>query len=264
MAKQSGLHQIRGKVGEHSYYRQSGVKSGLIRRINQGLSQRVKTSEEYANTRLNNAEFGNAADVAKIIGVNIYPKFRPMIVNFSQSKMTKGLLALIKQATGQWGRRGLSATDAQSVCDVINSLAKYEFSNLVSILSDEAGASAGLTRLTFGVDDNNLANLASIGASSLRVNIRFVTVYAGQYQDEPAKYVKSLSIKADERFEEFEESSDPTATIDTSIVTPNYAGTEKITLAIVVAMPIRTIAGTEHILQQYCSFRAIPTVMRTE
>lgn len=42
MAKQSGIHQIKGKVGEMSYYKQSGVSSGLIRSINPSMSGRVK------------------------------------------------------------------------------------------------------------------------------------------------------------------------------------------------------------------------------
>ena len=67
MAKQSGLHQLRGKVGEHSYYRQTGISSGLVRSINQGMSARVKNDEAFLNTRLNNAEFGQAGRIASVL-----------------------------------------------------------------------------------------------------------------------------------------------------------------------------------------------------
>ena len=122
MAKQSGLHQLRGKVGEHSYYKQTGVASGLVRSINQGMSARVKTSEEYANVRLNNAEFGQAGRIAKVLGQFITPKYRPMILPFSQSKMCKIILdAIKKDTTHPWGQRNLSENiNGINVC--INSL----------------------------------------------------------------------------------------------------------------------------------------------
>lgn len=97
MAKQSGLHQIRGKVGDFSYYKQSGVSAGIIRGINQGMSSRVKTGDEYANTRRNNKEFANACEIAASFGACVVPKWRPMFLTFSQAAIAKAVLSFIKE-----------------------------------------------------------------------------------------------------------------------------------------------------------------------
>ena len=83
MAKQSGIHQLRGKVGEMSYYRTKGVQDGVVRRINQGMSQRVKTGDEYVNTRLNNAEFKNANAIATAAFNSVNSRKRGMMRNFA-------------------------------------------------------------------------------------------------------------------------------------------------------------------------------------
>ena len=127
MAKQSGLHQIKGKVGEFSYYRQSGIANGLIRSINPAMSGRVKTGAEYANTRLNNAEFGQACRIAAQLISAITPKYRPMILPFSQAKLAKSVLDLIKQTDDTWGERNLDDPQAQSVSPLVNALAKNNF-----------------------------------------------------------------------------------------------------------------------------------------
>lgn len=106
MAKQSGIHQIRGKVGEMSYYQQSGVESGVVRRINQGLSSRVKTAPEFANTRLNNAEFKTAAQIAAAAGHSVIPAWRSMFRRFAQGSMVKRVQEAIKaDIVHSWGLR---------------------------------------------------------------------------------------------------------------------------------------------------------------
>lgn len=106
MAKQSGIHQIRGKVGEMSYYQQAGVNAGLVRRINQGLSDRVKTAVEYSNTRLNNSEFKTASLVGSAAGHSVIPAWRSMFRRFAQANMVKRLKELIKEDTAHlWGLR---------------------------------------------------------------------------------------------------------------------------------------------------------------
>lgn len=58
MAKQRGPHQLSGKINNLCYYTQKGVRGGLVRRINDGMSERLKVGEEFANTRLANSVFG--------------------------------------------------------------------------------------------------------------------------------------------------------------------------------------------------------------
>ena len=105
MAKQMGIHQIRGKVGERSYYKTKGVEAGISRSINQGLSARVKTDEAFANTRLNNAEFKNANAIASAAFRSVPNRKRGMMVNFAVAAMTKKALEAIKEGIGDWGAR---------------------------------------------------------------------------------------------------------------------------------------------------------------
>lgn len=246
MAKQSGLHQIRGKVGEHSYYKQTGVAAGLIRSINQGLSARVKTGGEYVNTRLNNAEFGQACRVAACLGRLVVPKYRPMILPFSQSKMAKMLLEIIKQDDGAWGTRNIHSGDAGSVIDIINSVSKNDF------------ASFGISR-----DDSDLvvdellfsSKLQAIDADGVQANILYCTLNVGKYRPADNVYIISTSRFNTEQHDFQDESSFE--------MTQNYpAGVpallaEKINFLVVVLMPYRTIDGTQHILQEHCAFAAI-------
>ena len=105
MAKQTGLHLIKGKVGEYSYYRSAGVDAPLMRRINQGMSARVKTGDEYANTRLNNAEFKNAQGLATFLFNAVPNRKASMTRRFAIAMMTKKGLEYIKDGSGNWGAR---------------------------------------------------------------------------------------------------------------------------------------------------------------
>lgn len=105
MAKQRGIHQLKGKVGGMSYYQQAGVSQGLVRRIPEGLSSRVKTADEYANTRLNNDEFKNANWIATFLFNAVPNRKASMMRRFAISAMTKRALEYIKAGSGQWGQR---------------------------------------------------------------------------------------------------------------------------------------------------------------
>lgn len=58
MAKQRGPHQLSGKINNLCYYSQKGVRGGLVRRINDGMSERLKSDEAFAATREANSVFG--------------------------------------------------------------------------------------------------------------------------------------------------------------------------------------------------------------
>lgn len=264
MAKQSGLHQLKGKVDGYSYYRQSGVNAGLMRRINEGMSARVKSSEEFANTRLNNSEFGNAADVAKVLASVIVPKFRPMFLNFSQAKLTKSLLSLIKQATGNWGQRALAATDVQAICDGVNLLAKNDFNEFCANFRSTAGEGQGDTSYNLAFDADVKNNLAAIGADGVRASVKCLTIYAGQYDSDIHAYVKSISKIEASQTEDYDASSMPTTlTDDTSVAPDSIEGTVALSITLAVLMPYREVNSTKYILQEKCTFKMIPTIIKT-
>lgn len=263
MAKQSGLHQIRGKVGEHSYYRQTGVSSGLIRSINQGMSARVKNDEAYANTRLNNQEFALAAEIAGRLGTFPQPKFRPMVLPFSQAKMAKNLLNLARTTSAAaWGWRGIGAADFSLVLKALNDTAKYPFENMISDLSASAtttsvGHESWLVNFEeqTGIEDL----LQSIGATGFYLKLIAVNVI---YTD-PVKSTltkgsfSSRTIKS--VVEDPNVESGLTDGIDiTDVATPaDPTSPDYHRVACVMVMPYREIAGDKNILQEYCSFMAI-------
>lgn len=250
MAKQSGLHQLRGKVGDHSYYRQSGVASGLVRSINQGLSARVKNDAAFANTRLNNAEFGQACRMAAVLGQLIYPKFRPMMLTFSQAKMAADLLEAIKVSSGSWGQRNLSANDVDTFLGALNRVRKNNPDDYGILLSSSQSGTITLTEDTLAFD----AKLAAIGADGYRINILCCSPWMGTYDAATNKYAPSYPL---------------VNTIEGDLDTDQRTFTETISyrpdpqagwpafvpkFLVLVVMPYRTINETAHILQEHCTY----------
>lgn len=252
MAKQSGLHQLRGKVGEYSYYRQTGIIPGLVRSINQGMSSRVKTSAEYVNTRLNNAEFGQACAIAGVLGKFVIPKYRPMVLPFSQSKMSRSLLEAIKNKTGNWGQRNLGPTDVESVIAALNLTHKNDPS--------EFGLVYSVSENQFVVSFNSTIfeqKLAAMGADGVDIRILACRPWIGTYSQIDGKYAKSYaraniyggslspendSVEVNYQFRPAPPTGWPATSVD---------------FIVVVMLPYRTINDVKHTLQEYCSFEAI-------
>lgn len=261
MAKQSGLHQIRGKVGEHSYYRQTGVSSGLIRSINQGMSERVKTSEEYANTRLNNTEFGAAGNVAGLLGQMVQPKFRPMVLPFSQSKMAKAILKVARQNTADWGKRVVTSDDTAKLCDILSSTSKRNPNEFVSLSVTRDSLTQATVGYAFTADQASL--MASLGITNLTVVATQFDLATGQwnplalematgyfYQRDSVRPVDNDGIVAG-----VENSGSETMEVNQFTPEANHSGHQ---IVVFVVLPSRQINGVAYILQEYCSFVAMP------
>lgn len=251
MAKQSGLHQIRGKVGEHSYYKQTGVAAGLIRSINQGLSARVKTGEEYANTRLNNAEFGQAARIAATLGRLVTPKFRPMILPFSQSKMARIILEDIKAKTGNWGQRDLGTGDVDTLVRALNSTSKNDFESF-GVFVDEDDQ---LVQKDANLFD---AKMQAIGADGVECVCASAVVGVGKWSASSDTYIVSLAKKNTATGVLSSEDDD----FNTEEFPTNYPSTTHTSFKIyvIIVMPYRTINNVKHILQESCSFGVIAAI----
>ena len=259
MAKQSGLHQIKGKVGEHSYYRQTGIASGLIRSINQGLSARVKTDAAYANTRLNNVEFGGACNVAGLLGGIVLPKFRPMVLPFSQSSMAKKILELVKASSGAWGQRSVTAADTEQLAAILSATSKRNPLEFLSLSLEDDGSGTGNVICGASWTAEQASLMASLGISSVAVKFAQYDVATGKYN------AVEFKIAAGYSFERV------TVELDASVVAGTaHSETDTMTvqsfstlpiftphqLIVAVVLPIREVNGTSHILQEYCSFKA--------
>lgn len=255
MAKQSGLHQIRGKVGEHSYYRQSGVSAGLIRSVNQGLSSRVKTGDEYANTRLNNAEFGAACNVAGELGKMVTPKYRPMVLPFSQSKMAKQVLELAKSHEGFWGRRTVTADDTPELAQVLTRMSKLDINDFMSLSLSRGSQTTASLEIAMTV--SQVQQMLDLGIDGFDYKATLYLLRSGLYSDTSDKILRgSLRVQYSETITEELSSGDPlssdvTLTVGVAPVLTHMVNHRFVT---VVVMPYRTINNVKYTLQEHCMF----------
>lgn len=259
MAKQSGIHQLRGKVGEMSYYRQSGVQQGLVRSINQGLSERVKTSQEFANTRLNNEEFKTATEFAAALLNGVVPIYRPMFNVFRNAKLSGKVLSIIKSNTGSWGSRIIAQVNASTVAQAMNEISKNRASDLfdIAVTADSTEISVA------GNASSSLRDvLSAIGANGVIVKAYDVAIYEGTPEragQERKKTLVRLGSAAEVDFSiddgsgtGFDMSLEPLVA-DLSILT----GRTPVYFVYTILMPYRTVNNVQHILQEACCYSIV-------
>lgn len=269
MAKQLGIHQIRGKVGGRSYYKTKGVEDGISRSINPGMSARVKNSDEYANTRLNNAEFGNANKIATAAFNSVNTRKRGMMRNFAIAAMTKVALEDIKQGTGVWGARKPATELDTLICDLLEKHAKGgaydgEFGSIVSIsLSD-----TGNYIVEFVISAEKAAELKALGIDGLMVVPSKCLAGEIIVDDLPRLYTGS-AIGTPTSFL-LDPSDEYGYDVNGSVSTPASVGmspngyTQALTdpkhgfYACVTFLPFRQQGANRYTLQEYCTFVAIP------
>lgn len=258
MAKQSGLHQIRGKVGEYSYYRQTGVAPGLLRGINSGLSSRVKTGDEYANTRLNNSEFGAACSVAGCLGKMITPKYRPMILPFSQSKMAKDILEIAKQKVELWGQRAVGADDSTELAQILTSTSKLSIGDYMRVTAVANSESA--IGVTVNLSVEQVQTLIDLGIDGIVFKINGHLLRSGQYSPVTNHILRSnVRPDGDTYFRIGLVSGQPFTGEQVLAVGANppvAPYTENVRICTVVAMPFRAVGGSDFTLQEFCMFTA--------
>lgn len=257
MAKQSGLHQIRGKVGEHSYYRQTGVNSGLIRGINQGLSSRVKTGDEYANTRLNNAEFGAACNVAGTLGRMVVPKYRPMVLPFSQSIMAKKILELAKAHPAFWGQRVVTSEDTPDLAQILSDTSKLRISDFMTCTVTRPSEGSAVVNLDLSL--SQVSSLISLGIDGLNFKASLYNVRTGQYSQDTGKILRSsLRLAVAQDNDETLTSNEPvSSSLDFTVgAFPTVTGFTNHRFIVVLIQPYRQVGNATYTLQEYCMFVA--------
>lgn len=176
MAKQSGIHGIRGKINGVSYY--SSKNGGqLIRKINEGMSSRVKTAKEYANTRLNNAEFGAAGSLAGAIVRPISQRWRFILDSIATGKLVKAIKAAMMQDTASpWGERVVPLTEMAHLQDVFNGFSKNEMpQEVVDVLQNHVTFAAATNTIevaaTAPLSDDEVQQLLDKGATHVSTKV---------------------------------------------------------------------------------------------
>lgn len=269
MAKQSGIHQIKGKIGEMSYYKTKGVTAGIIRSINQGLSERVKTGDEYANTRLNNAEFKNANAIATAAFNSVNTRKRGMMRTFAVANMTKRALEDIKQGTQKWGVR-MPVTELDTlICDMLENYAKSgkydgQFGTFqASTLDAQGETSVSISipaELQVGLMSEGIDGLQLVASRCLAGEIvvdNLPRLFAGNaiYPMQPIVFTGTTDIELT--------SSDNFSTPSSVGMSPSgYEFAQQDDnhgfYLVVTVLPFRNVGSSRYVLQELCTYIAIP------
>lgn len=264
MAKQRGIHQIKGKVGDMSYYQTAGVPGGLIRRIPEGLSARVKTAEEYANTRLNNDEFKNASMISTFAFNAVPARKASMMRRFAIAYMNKRVLDYIRQGSGDWGQRIPSEKFDVILNDILDNYAKLgPYSDEYGFLTVEAGestidinvvapASLKSTLESIGCDEIDFVGVGVFAAESVvSGQFNFITGVSdpsvvGLAPDgtEATETVVQIPTTSPNVFYKIN-----ATTFTAALLYPNHAQ-----MAIVSFIPVRTVNNVRYRMYQYATF----------
>jgi hypothetical protein len=257
MAKQSGIHQLRGKIRGMSYYRQKGVKDGLARQINDGMSKRVKEDEGYLNTRLNAREFGSAGSFAGAAIRAISERQRTMLKDFATGNLAKAVRdVIIQDTTHAWGERKLvGASWQQEMLARISSYAKNEFSSYVGgvwdvdVLDESDARWTPKAELPSGWG----SPLAAKGATGAYIDMY---AYSVELQEFVGVSDKGYSVVAPIA------SADAVIGTATTLTTPanldpyfkGEFNTNLMQGVLVVVRPYQEVSGQKYIRQELCTF----------
>ena len=264
MAKQSGIHGIRGKINGVSYY--SSKNGGqLIRKINEGMSSRVKTAKEYANTRLNNAEFGAAGSLAGAIVRPISQRWRFILDSIATGKLVKAIkAAMMQDAHSPWGERVVPLTEMAHLQDVFNGFSKNEMpQEVVNVMQNAMTYTASTTTLSISeaaaVSSDTLQQLTDKGATNFTTKVFAFNVRKPYIGADGKTYVPADSLLVDissnlGAVHEVLSTSSSIITQDSDDECPAVLNEEAhLGGVLVVFLPERKVGDEYYVLQELCS-----------
>ena len=271
MAKQSGIHGIRGKINGVSYY--SSKNGGqLIRKINEGMSSRVKTAKEYANTRLNNAEFGAAGSLAGAIVRPISQRWRFILDSIATGKLVKAIKAAMMQDTASpWGERVVPLTEMAHLQDVFNGFSKNEMpQEIVNVLQTGFTFASGTKTLDNDADaemtNDTAQTLLDKGATHFTTKVFAFNVRKPYIGADGKTYVPSSSLLVDIS-SSFGSTSVPIAEETIMVKAGTFSNSpavlnEEAHLGgiLVVLLPQREVGNEFYTLQELCSAYWCPAI----
>lgn len=203
MAKQRGPHQLSGKINNLCYYTQKGVRGGLVRRINDGMSERLKVGEEFANTRRANSVFGMCSMFAGQIIAQLTLRDRNLWRADRQAYCTKKLFDFYKSqwqfGSGQPFPKGLSLSS--TVNSMLNEISKNKLSDYLVPISSVFQVNE--TRYTYRLYLENLELVElcnKLGVQRLQFTLtRNTQIYVPYFDEDSNKFVTGEVIQSQER-----------------------------------------------------------------
>lgn len=268
MAKQSGIHELRGKVNGMSYYG-SKVGGSLVRKINEGMSARVKTGKEYANTRKNNSEFGMCGDFAGSIIKPITQRWRFILDSIATGMMVKTMKELaVLDTASEWGKRVVKLANYGTLYEKFNSFSKNEMPAVITaVLNLGVQYNSAQTKVVLsgsGVCTSDfISQMDSIGATgysilcyALFVNKPAFDAVAGTYTKAVSKIVELSTISAPNT--DLELNNDLFSAADQVLAESPVNTESQFAGLLTIFMPLRKIGGQNSVLQQHCSAYLVP------
>lgn len=260
MAKQSSLFKLRGKAdGQSFYYSKNGEY--LTRKINPGMSSRVKTAEEYANTRLNNAEFGGAGNLAGTMIRTVSKRWRYILDSIATGMLVKGIKeAMMNDNTHDWGKRSVLLADMPAIQELYNRFSKNEMPQEIvdfvkkNITSTGNGGTLSVP-VDFELSDDLAAHFIALGADTVKCTLYCFGVSAPTVGADGKKYAPALPV-----FAEINSQSETVVAGASIIVNDDYSNIPAVQNVadafggvLVILEPIKTINSKPYVLQQHCS-----------
>lgn len=271
MAKQQGIHQIRGKVGEMSYYRQKNVATGLVRSINQSMSKRVKEDAAFANTRLNAAEFGAAGNYAGACVRAISTRWRTILNPFATGHLVKPILEGMKLDTSSaWGERNLGSEYLEEIMSMINQEAKNDYQEsfaipTVTVTPHGVGNILKDWEWSLETEADTSSNLLAKGATGVRYALYAYRAAFGNYSDTIGNYQKSTSSVILLGSNDVKIGTNVSWVDGTTIVRSTATNDPGVIGALLcVALPYKSMGLTRYFLQELCSFILVNEAEGTE
>lgn len=237
------------------YYSQKGVDGGLVRKINEGMSSRVKNDAAFANTRRNAAEFGALGSFSGVAISAISKRWRTILDPFATGKLSRDLAPILRSDnTNPWGQRGLNFVDTEDAVKAkISSYAKNQYSeNFATGIVFDRPQSGGVT-ITGTTTAATSEGLLSRGAKGVVYEYYVYGIQFGGFDSAAGSYLPSENYIR------------PIGSVDaeigqvtdlgvTSLVTLPEGGNELISTVLVVALPYKTVGNVKYTLQEMCSF----------
>lgn len=203
MAKQRGPHQLSGKINNLCYYTQKGVRGGLVRRINDGMSERLKVGEEFANTRRANSVFGMCSMFAAQIIAQLTSRGENLWRADRQSYCTKKLFDFYKsrRQLGSFLPFPLGFQLSSTVNRMLNDIAKNKLSDYLVPISSVFQVNETQYTHSFYFENLELVGLCNkLGVQSLQFTLtRNTQIYVPYVDEDPNKYIAGEVIQSQMR-----------------------------------------------------------------